>query len=130
MERTVVERIRAAVPEVEAIYLFGSRARGQQSKDSDVDIALLAASPLEPVFRFDLQESLAAELHVSVALVDLRAASTVLRVQIIDGGRLLYEREPQHRQLFEATALSAYARLNEERRALLDDVKSRGTVYG
>jgi uncharacterized protein len=71
MERTVVERIRAAVPEVEAIYLFGSRARGQQSKDSDVDIALLAASPLEPAFRFDLQESLAAELHVSVDLVDL-----------------------------------------------------------
>lgn len=130
MEKTVVEHICRAVPEVEAIYLFGSRARGQQSHDSDVDIAVLAASPLGPVFRFDLQESLAAEVGTSVDLVDLRAASTVLRVQIIDGGRLLYERDPLQRQLFEATALSAYARLNEERRGLIDDVKFRGTVYG
>jgi uncharacterized protein len=130
MEQTVVEHILGAVPEVEAIYLFGSRARGQESPGSDFDVAVLAATALAPVFRFDLQEALASDLHAPVDLVDLRAASTVMRVQVIDGGRLLYERSPFRRQLFEATALSAYARLNEERRGILDDVKARGSVYG
>lgn len=130
MEDRVVELIRGAVPDVEAIYLFGSRARSEQSPESDIDIAMLVESPLEPVFRFDLQESIAAALHAAVDLVDLRAASTVMRVQIIDGGRLLYERDPLRRQLFEAMALSAYGRLNEERRGIIDDVRARGSVYG
>jgi uncharacterized protein len=125
-----VTKILAAVPEVVAIYLFGSRARGEALPGSDVDIAVLAASPLAPLFRFDLQEALAAELHAPVDLVDLRSASTVMRVQVIEHGRLLYERDPVARQLFEATALSAYARLNEERRDILDDVRKRGTIYG
>lgn len=130
MEQTVVEHILSAVPEVEAIYLFGSRARGQQTPASDFDIAVLAAEPLPPVARFDLQEALASKLHISVDLVDLRSASTVMRVQVVDGGRLLYERSAFRRELFEATALSAYARLNEERRGIIDDVKMRGTVHG
>jgi uncharacterized protein len=130
MDQTVVEHIRSVLPEVEAIYLFGSRARGQQSTTSDFDLAVLAPEPLAPVARFDLQEALASKLHSSVDLVDLRTASTVMRVQVIDGGRLLYERSPFLRQLFEATALSAYARLNEERRGIIDDVKARGSVHG
>jgi uncharacterized protein len=74
MEQTVVEHIRGAVPEVEAIYLFGSRASGKESPGSDFDIAVLAAAPLAPVCRFDLQEALASALHASVDLLDLRAA--------------------------------------------------------
>ncbi|MFU8815064.1 MAG: type VII toxin-antitoxin system MntA family adenylyltransferase antitoxin [Pseudomonadales bacterium] len=122
--------ILAALREVEAIYLFGSRARGEARSDSDVDIAVLAAEPLPPLFRYDLQESLAAELHASVDLVDLRSASTVMRVKVIDQSQLLYERDPVARQLFEATAFSAYARLNEERRGIVDDIRARGSVYG
>jgi uncharacterized protein len=125
-----VRRILAAVPEAEAIYLFGSRARGDALPDSDFDIAVLTAAPLPALFRYDLQEALAADLHAAVDLVDLRSASTVMRVKVIDEGRLWYERDATVRQLFEATAYSAYARLNEERRGILDDVRKRGTVYG
>jgi uncharacterized protein len=130
MEQTVVEHIRSSVPEVEAIYLFGSRASGQHSPGSDYDIGVLAAAPLDPVFRFDLQEALASKLHAPVDLVDLRTASTVMRVQVIEGSRLLYERNVFLREFFEATVLSAYARLNEERRDILEDVRKRGSVHG
>lgn len=129
-QNAAVQRILATVPEVEAIYLFGSQARGDALPDSDFDIAVLATTPLPALLRFDLQESIAAALHASVDLIDLRAASTVMRVEVIDGSQLLYERDATARQLFEATAYSAYARLNEERRGILDDIRARGTVYG
>jgi hypothetical protein len=42
--------------------------------------------------------------------VDLRAASTVMRVQVLESGQVLYDARPSHRAAFEATALGAYAR--------------------
>ena len=90
----------------------------------------MARSSIEPVARFDLQERIAAMLHTSVDLIDLRAASTVMRVQVLEHGVLLYERDSSERAFFEASALSAYARLNEERRGILDDIQRRGHVHG
>jgi hypothetical protein len=42
---------------------------------------------------------------------------------------LLADVQPSARASFEATALSAYARLNEERREILNDIAARGRVY-
>ena len=90
----------------------------------------MARSSIEPVARFDLQERIAAMLHTSVDLIDLRAASTVMRVQVLEHGVLLYERDSSERPFFAASALSAYARLNEERRGILDDIQRKGHVHG
>jgi hypothetical protein len=65
-----------------------------------------------------------------VDLIDLRSASTVMRVQVLEHGIVLYERNSGNRQAFEATALSAYARLNEERRGIIHDIRQRGRVHG
>jgi hypothetical protein len=54
----------------------------------------------------------------------------VLRVQVIDGGQVLYERDPNERALFEATTLGMYVRLNDERGEILADVRKRGHVHG
>jgi hypothetical protein len=62
--------------------------------------------------------------------VDLRAASTVMRVKVLESARVLVNRDPGARAKFEATALKAYAQLNEERRGILDDVRRTGTVHG
>jgi predicted nucleotidyltransferase len=125
----VVETLCAAWPEVQAIYWFGSGARGEARFDSDVDLAVLGA-PISAALRWELQERLAALCKRPVDLVDLRSASTVMRVQIIDGGRVLHDGDPFARQMFEATSLSAYARLNEERRSILGDIAASGRVYG
>jgi predicted nucleotidyltransferase len=125
-----VAQILAAVPDAVAIYLFGSAVRGDQNAASDIDLAVLAPRPLDPVERFDLQERSAAALHKSVDLVDLRAASAVMRVQVLEHGRVLYERSAPQREEFEALALSAYARLNEERRGILEDIRRSGRVHG
>lgn len=126
----VVDLVRTRLPDVVAVYLFGSQASGQSTADSDVDLAVLGADRLDPVARWELQEDLAARLHRKVDLVDLRGASTVMRVQVLDRANVLFDGNPGARALFEATALSSYARLNEERRGILIDIRARGTIHG
>ena len=124
------ELIRQRIPGAVAVYAFGSRARGDAMRDSDFDVAILAARPLEPLFRWELAQELAAMVHASVDLVDLRRCSTVMRIRVLTDGRLLFDGDRPKRELFEATTLSEYARLNEERRGILTDIAARGTVHG
>lgn len=125
-----VSAIRRAAPEVSAVYLFGSRAAGEARPDSDLDLAVLAPRGLDPVARWNLQEEIAGELGVSVDLVDLRRASAVMRAQIVSSAEVLFEGDASERAEFEAIALSDYARLNEERRYILHDIRQRGTIHG
>ena len=126
----VVQLLRRRLGEVIAVYRFGSTARGNAVRSSDVDIAVLPRSPLAPTLRFDAQEQLAALLGRDVDLVDLRAASPVFAVQVVGHGHVIYEGDPVDRGAFEDRALGAYARLNEERRGILERVAAEGTVYG
>jgi hypothetical protein len=65
-----------------------------------------------------------------VDLVDLRSATTVMASQIVTTGVLLYDGDPAARGRFEDYVYSAYARLNEERRGILQRIAAEGTVYG
>lgn len=127
--RSVLEPLLSDVTGLVALYRFGSRAAGEAHPRSDLDLALLAA-PLDPMERFELQERIARQLAIDVDLVDLRRASTVLLVQVIDRGEVLIDASPIEREHFEARALSDYARLQEERRGILDDIRDRGSVHG
>ncbi len=122
--------LRSALPSVDGVYVFGSVAKGEQTAQSDIDLAVLLASSLPPTDVWNAAQTLAAIAGQDIDLVDLRRASTVLRAQIVAQGRRLYCRDVQVCDEFEDRAFSAYARLNEERRGILDDIRARGTVYG
>jgi len=126
----MVAFLRDALGDVIAVYRFGSTVQGQTHRDSDVDLAVLAAAPVPPGVRFDVQERLAAQLGRDVDLVDLRQASTVMRMQVITTGRLLAAFDPAAQEAFEDLTYSAYARLNEERREILEQVRREGRVHG
>ena len=128
--RLLEDTIRATVPGVQAIYIFGSRARGDAGPESDLDVAVLASRPLDPLVRWELQERLASALHTAVDLVDLRSASSVMRVTVLADAQLVCDGGSYGRQLFEATALSDYARLQDERRAIMRQIADEGRVYG
>ena len=129
-DRVAVATIRSVVPGLVAIYRFGSSVSSEHSPGSDVDLAVLAAAPIDPLLRFDLQERLAAALRRSVDLVDLRTASPVMAIQVIGKGRLLLDNDASARGRFEDLTYGVYARLNEERRGILERVAAEGTVYG
>jgi hypothetical protein len=76
--------------------------------------------------RWELEQRLAEVVMRDVDLVDLRAASTVMRAQIIHTGDVLFSADDDARELFECTAYSAYALLNEERAGIPRDIAEPG----
>jgi predicted nucleotidyltransferase len=128
-DELVVRLIREALPDLVAIYRFGSSATGGFRAESDVDLACLGRRPLDPVERFELQERLANALGRDVDLVDLLAASTVMRMQVVSRGLPIFDENPGERHRFETYVFSSYARLNEERRALLDQIRRDGVIH-
>lgn len=129
-DAAVVEAIRAALPDVVAVFRFGSTAAGVDRPDSDVDLAVLSSAPLPALTRFDLQERIASLLRRPVDLVDLKTASTVMAMQVLANGLLLLDAAPEVRGEFEDRVFSAYASLNEERRGILERIAAEGSVYG
>lgn len=126
----VVETIRAAVPRLAAVYLFGSMARHEDRPDSDIDLAFLAEQRMDPLLRFELQQTLSCQLDRHVDLVDLRAVPTVMRMQVIASGTSIAIFDRKAVEEFEMYAYSDYARLNEERAPILKRILAEGSVYG
>jgi uncharacterized protein len=129
-DTALVEYIKQSVPGLIALYRFGSQAKGTARPGSDVDLAVLSRVALSKLCRFELAQELATQLHRDVDLVDLRSASTVMRMQVISTGECLNAPGESARREFEMYAYSDYARLNEERREILKRVRMSGLIYG
>jgi predicted nucleotidyltransferase len=125
----VIQKVREAAATLIALYRFGSQAQGTAGPESDVDLAFLASQTLSVAARLALREELSLLLHRDVDLVDLRQASTVLRMQVISTGECLLSADDRKREQFETMVYASYARLNEERRGILDDIRARGRIY-
>ena len=119
-----------AVPGLLTIYRFGSHGTDQERIDSDIDLAILATQPVGSVQRWELAQQLAGLFGRDVDLVDLGASSAVLRAQVVLHGERLYCTDQARCGAFEDFAYTDYARLNEERREILADIRERGSVYG
>ena len=129
-DAVMLRLLRARIGDPIVLYRFGSSVAGVLRADSDLDYALLAPRPLEAVERFELQEDVARALHRSVDLVDLRRASAVLRMQVVGSGVAVAVGDAIEKERFEILTYASYARLNEERRAILEQIAEERTVYG
>lgn len=121
--------LRAHLPNLLAVYLFGSRADGTAGPQSDLDLAILNDGPLDPVALWELTSDLAEIAGCPVDLVDLRAASTVLQYQVITKGIRLWTRDVQA-GIYEAFILSEKTALDSMRAGLIDDIVKDGRVHG
>jgi len=130
LKKLFVKTLLEAVPCCLAIYRFGSWGTDAQRNDSDIDIAILPHQALDPVCCWKLAQTLASLAGRDVDLVDLLRAPTVLRMQVVAHGELLYSTGSNDVDQFEDTVFSSYARLNEERREILADVLQRRSIYG
>lgn len=101
------------------IYLFGSFGGPAEHPQSDIDIAFLPSSPVDPLDCFGIANALADQLGRSVDLIDLKRSSTVLAKEVLRTGTPLLVTDPACQQDFEMRVLADYARLNEERQPVL-----------
>jgi predicted nucleotidyltransferase len=129
----LVERILAALPDTQAIYLFGSAAAGRLRDDSDVDVAVLLphvrAKALGSLALSDLAFDLMKALRRDVDLINLRQVSTVLQKQVIENGIMLFCADEFAKDEFEMLTISFYQKLNEERAGILQSLKKDKGVY-
>lgn len=133
MNEILVKHILAALPETQAIYLFGSAAAGRLRDDSDVDVAVLLAharaKELGSLALSDLAFDLMKTLRRDVDLINLRLASTVLQKQVIENGIVLFCADEFAKDEFEMLTISFYQKLNEERAGILQSLKEDKGVY-
>ncbi|MFP5504076.1 MAG: type VII toxin-antitoxin system MntA family adenylyltransferase antitoxin [Candidatus Sericytochromatia bacterium] len=129
-EVTLVERVRQAIPGVWAIYAFGSRVHGTADASSDLDLAVLAAGPLDPLALWELAGKLPDLVGCEVDLLDFRAASTVMQHQILMTGRRVWVGDERQAGIYESFVLSAKTALDEARAGLVEDIQREGRIYG
>jgi predicted nucleotidyltransferase len=127
--QTVLAHLRSVLPELLAVYLFGSQAQGTAGPESDLDMAVLMAGGADPVLLWQLSGELADIAGCSVDLIDLRAASTVMQYQILTRGQRLWAKDVQA-GLFESFILSEKTALDSARADLMKDIQKDGFVYG
>lgn len=125
----VVAHLLAGLPDLMAVYVFGSQATGEAHADSDLDLAVLTAGPVDPLLLWQLSGELADVVGVPVDLLDLRAASTVMQYQVITTGRRLWNKDSQA-GIFESYILSEKTALDAARAGLLADIQKDGKVHG
>ncbi|MEB2343518.1 MAG: nucleotidyltransferase domain-containing protein [Deltaproteobacteria bacterium] len=103
--------LRDAPPEVLSAWLFGSEARGEAGEHSDVDVAVLYATP--PASRLaagplDLEGALERALGRPVQLTVLNRAPADLVHRVLRDGRLLLDRDRAARIRFEVERRNEY----------------------
>jgi uncharacterized protein len=119
-----------ALPDAWAIYAYGSFARGDEWPSSDIDLAVL----LPPGRKIDdllgLMSEVSQRTHRDVDLVDLRKVGDVLLREVLEDGHVLFLSHPDAVLVWEAAAMSRYARYREETRDILEDFHRTGIGYG
>ncbi|MGY2374980.1 type VII toxin-antitoxin system MntA family adenylyltransferase antitoxin [Pseudomonas sp. SDO524_S393] len=125
----VLAHLLVGLPDLMAVYVFGSQATGDAHADSDLDLAVLSAGPLDPLLLWQVAGELADIVKVPVDLLDLRAASTVMQYQVITTGRQLWKKDSEA-GIFESYILSEKTALDTARAGLLADIQKEGKVHG
>lgn len=91
IRKCVLEEIRSLAQqyEIKKVILFGSRARGDFYKTSDIDLAVCGGDFIR--FSLDVEEETSTLLQYDIVNLD-GAVSENLRESILKEGRILYEK--------------------------------------
>jgi len=112
-------------PELLLAYAFGSLASGRASLDSDADVAVLGARPLNVERRRELIRSVAQVTGRPVDLVDLHDAGMPLLRIILTEGRELFCRDRREKDRIVAKMLADVEDFLPLRRRMLRERRER-----
>lgn len=103
---------------LQAAWIFGSHASGSARADSDLDLAVLAEPPLAAAEIAAVSASISEAICTRVDLVDLREASTLLRVEATQHGIRITAGDPASADRFVAESLADHLSFAANRRML------------
>lgn len=129
-DTALVAVLRDGVPGLRAAYRYGSFGTQYQREDSDLDLAVLANQPIDLETRLHVATELSRLTGKTIDLNDMRKLPVTLRVQIVTSGRRIFAADVPDAEEYDSRVLSDYARLNEERRGIIEDIRRRGSIYG
>ncbi len=128
-KKAIIQYLQRNIPNLLAIYAFGSQIQDTVNSESDLDLSVLVAGYVDPVKLWELSDGVAEIAGMPVDLLDFRAASTVMQYQILMHGERWWALGTQA-GIYEAAVLSEKTTLDEARAGLLQDIETRGSVYG
>lgn len=70
------------------------------------------------------------EIKKDVDLIDLKNLNTVFAAQIVGNKEVLYCKDEVFMGNYDIKILKEYAKLNEERKVVLDAIEREGKIYG
>ena len=126
----IIHLLQQRLPGLLAIYIFGSRAQGTAGAASDLDLAVLAPTKIDPIVLWEVTAALMPLADSEVDLVDLRRATTVMQHQVVTTGTLWWVSDALAVNLWELQVLREKMELDEARAPLLADIARTGVVYG
>ncbi len=103
-------------PDILALWLYGSRARGDHSLSSDYDLAVLFADQIDDAFErrvrpevraLEWQEKLVIP-EGKLSIVDISSCSIPLAWSVLDEGQLLLDKSPNQREQTESRIFSLW----------------------
>lgn len=129
-DATISQAVRDLLPTAGAAWLFGSAAKGRWTKDSDLDIAVDLPVALAPMARWELAQTLADRLGAPVDLLDFRRLHTVMQVQILDSGRLLFATDPAYTASYGGFVHTEYQHMQRWRQPMMRQLAQRLASHG
>ncbi len=124
-EIQIINFLKNKIPALYGIFVYGSYAKNQETKSSDIDLAFLNGEKITAVEKWKIQEELAATLDKDIDLVDLKDASVVLRKEVVENGKQICVMDQYKVEEFEMKTISMYIDLNETRKDILTDYKEK-----
>lgn len=109
------------------VYLFGSAAREELRKDSDIDIAIVGSYDFMELL--SIKSDLEDLFKVSVDLIDFEKVDTFFQGEIVSTGIPIYSKDDLFLENLEMKVLSMYLTLEEDREVVFKEILKRGSVF-
>jgi len=113
------------LPEATAAWLFGSAANGHWQPGSDLDISVATRPGLNGPDLLERANGLSALLHQDVDLLDFYQLHTLMQVQVLRTGRLLFAHDAAHLAGYIGHTLTEYQHLQYWRGPMVSAMAER-----
>lgn len=129
MEQRVIDQIIEIAKSysfIEAVYLFGSQAKGEASVNSDIDIAvLLDENHIEKSgeIKIELYENLIKKGLDNIDLVILNQASALLKYEVVKENYLIYQKNDFDAASYQSLTIRKYLDFEYYLKNNLEDIR-------